>query len=131
MPCHEVSIKSCFNAISQLLFENFSRRKSLTGNWKTNVGQSILEEVPVQVNNFVATTTQAQVLRTLFRYLIIYRTDIAPGLTLWRKCLGDSTSAPWRLWWPGTGLRSSSRSTTAPWVFWGKARRRTGAILPR
>ena len=27
---------------------NFSRRKSLTGNWKTNVGQSILEEVPIQ-----------------------------------------------------------------------------------
>ena len=25
-----------------------SRRKSLTGNWKTNVGQSILEEVPIQ-----------------------------------------------------------------------------------
>ena len=37
-------------AISLLLFENFDRRKSLTGNWKTNVGQSILEEVPVQVN---------------------------------------------------------------------------------
>ena len=27
---------------------NVFRRKSLTGNWKTNVGQSILEEVPVQ-----------------------------------------------------------------------------------
>ena len=26
----------------------FSRRKSLTGNWKTNVGQSILEEVDIQ-----------------------------------------------------------------------------------
>ena len=24
------------------------RRKSLSGNWKTSVGQSILEEVPVQ-----------------------------------------------------------------------------------
>ena len=58
MPCHQVFTKSCFNAISKLLFENFSRRKSLTGNWKTNVGQSILEEVPVQVNYFFASTTK-------------------------------------------------------------------------
>ena len=28
--------------------EPLFRRKSLSGNWKTNVGQSILEEVPVQ-----------------------------------------------------------------------------------
>ena len=28
-----------------------SRRKSLTGNWKTNVGQAILEEVPVQARH--------------------------------------------------------------------------------
>ena len=36
--------------ISFLLFEIFDRRKSLTGNWKTNVGQSLLEEVPVQAS---------------------------------------------------------------------------------
>ena len=110
-------------AISQLLFENFDRRKSLTGNWKTNVGQSILEEVPVQVNS-----SKHNFLTSVWPRI---RSDTGPGLTSWPRCSGALTSVPWKRWWPGTGRRSSLRSTTAPWGSLGRARRRTGETLPR
>ena len=44
------NLEPYWKTISFLLFEIFDRRKSLTGNWKTNVGQSLLEEVPVQAS---------------------------------------------------------------------------------
>ena len=58
-----------------------SRRKSLSGNWKTNIGQSLLEEIPVSGHHklwidevrafecFKEVKTQLTILSYTYRFL--------------------------------------------------------------
>ena len=93
------------------------RRKSLSGNWKTSVGQSILEEVPVQdkyrlwidqVNSGKKTGTFGNMYSAdLCRFhtggyelRLSFNNPQYEEMLRCLKCLEDWTSAHLRLWWP-------------------------------